>query len=84
MMGPAHGATTGGYPFWLFTVIDLVFVVLTLRSGKFYPILQTPSRPVERRRQPVLYWLIVLLMLAVMAVLVAAAIRFDRGSTIHW
>ena len=80
----AHGASTGGYGFWLCTCVDLLLVFLTLRSGKFYPPFQAPGRPIERRRQPVAYWLIVCLMLAVMAALIAMAVWADRRSPIHW
>ncbi len=84
MRGPVHGATTGGYPFWVFTVIFLVLVTLTLGSGKFYPLFHTGARPIERRRQPGAYWLRVAIMLAVMVILISAAIWCDRHSSIAW
>ena len=84
MVGPAHGASTGGYIFWVFTVIVLVFATLTLSSGKFYPPLQTRVRPIERQKQPGLYWLMVALMLAATMIFVSAAIWIDRRSTISW
>jgi hypothetical protein len=84
LVGRVHGATTGGYGFWVLTAIDLLFIFLTLKSGKFYPPFRSPDRPIDRRRQPLLFLLIVSLFFAVMAVLIVLAIRADRSSPISW
>jgi len=84
LRGPAHGAASGGYGLWLLTVIVRVFVVLTLTSGKFYPLLQSPVRPIDRHQQPALYWLIVACMLAAMAASALGAIWMDRRFPISW
>ncbi len=70
----AHGASTQGVLAWGFAVAVVLMIVLTMKSGTFY---QPFGHPIERARQPALFWLLTVLLSAVAAAFACAGLWLD-------